>query len=336
MPVLIWLREELWTGLISVGDQVPTCPVFTRAKIKSRFGIIDKFRVTQCCQKKGSSKVCGWICSVWPSWVWESQHASTRNSVSWSLGHSSRSSFHRRSPENQELQDVNWSARPSPCCHNNVFLSGLLWAPLGETLRKSSASSTRIIVCTVPTLTSNCAPIVSIDIRRSLSMKFFIWPINSGVLTSLLLPHLSSSLTDSLSSLNLLRHSKTDARFMQDALKAVWSIPYVSVAVFPSSKQNFIAYRSSKVSSRPDCILKIHQLWQSGFSRVYSNCCCSCSFETEIIKICQPSHKMYSNNILNVQESTTILNVSTRKSENLLKAIYIYIYIYIYSKNSYL
>ena len=35
----------------------------------------------------------------------------------------------------------------------------------------------------------------------------------------------------------------------------------------------------SKVSSRPDCIFKIHQLWQSGFSRVYSNCCCSCSFE---------------------------------------------------------
>ena len=54
-------------------------------------------RSCQCCQKKGggSSKVCGWICSVWPSWVWESQHASTGNSVSWSLGYSSRSSFHR-------------------------------------------------------------------------------------------------------------------------------------------------------------------------------------------------------------------------------------------------
>ena len=51
-------------------------------------------RSCQCCPKKGSSKVCGWICSVWPSWVWESQHASTGNSVSWSLGHSSRSSFH--------------------------------------------------------------------------------------------------------------------------------------------------------------------------------------------------------------------------------------------------
>ena len=50
-------------------------------------------RSCQCCQKKkGSSKVYGWICSV--SWVWESQHTSTGNSVSWSLGHSSRSSFH--------------------------------------------------------------------------------------------------------------------------------------------------------------------------------------------------------------------------------------------------
>ena len=37
-------------------------------------------RSCECCQKKGSSEVCGWICSVWPSWVWESQHASTGNS----------------------------------------------------------------------------------------------------------------------------------------------------------------------------------------------------------------------------------------------------------------
>ena len=44
---------------------------------------------------------------------------------------------------------------------------------------------------------------------------------------------------------------------MQDAQKAVGSIPYVSVAFFPSLKQNFIAYRSSKMS---DCIFEIHQL----------------------------------------------------------------------------
>ena len=51
---------------------------------------------------------------------------------------------------------------------------------------------------------------------------------------------------------------------MQDGQKAVWSIPYVSVAFFPSLKQNFIAYCSSKVSSCPDCIFEIPQLWQSG------------------------------------------------------------------------
>ena len=80
---------------------------------------------------------------------------------------------------------------------------------------------------------------------------------------------------------------------MQDTPKAVWSIPYVSVAFFQSLKQNFIAYRSSKVSSRPDWIFEIHQLWQSSFSRMYSISCCNSSFEPEIIKIGQSSHKMY-------------------------------------------
>ena len=114
---------------------------------------------------------------------------------------------------------------------------------------------------------------------------------------------------------------------MQDGRKAVWSIPYiVSVAFFPSLKHNFIAYRSSKC---PHCIFEIHQLWQSGFSRVYSNYCCSCSFEHEIIKIGQSSYKMYSNNIVNSQESMTILNACTRKVWKLIEGTtYIYIYIY--------
>ena len=91
-------------------------------------------------------------------------------------------------------------------------------------------------------------------------------------------------------------------------------------------KQNFIAYHSSKVSSNPDCIFEIHQLWQSGFSRMYSNPCCSCSFEAEIIKIGQSIHKMYSNNILNFQESTTILNGHMKKVWKLIVCnSYIYI-----------
>ena len=132
----------------------------------------------------------------------------------------------------------------------------------------------------------------------TLILTLTLWPINSGVLTTLFLRHFSSSLTDSLPSLNLLCYSKTDARFMQDGRKAVWSIPYVSVAFFPSLKHNFIAYHFSKVS---DYIFESHQLWQSGFNRVYFNCCCSCSFEPEIIKIGQSSHKMYRNHILNLK-----------------------------------
>ena len=88
----------------------------------------------------------------------------------------------------------------------------------------------------------------------------------------------------------------------------------------PSLKQNFIAYRSFNVFSCPDYIFENHQLWKSGFSRVYSNSCCRCSFKPEIIKIGHSPHKMYRNNILNVQVSMTILNASTKKSGNLLKA----------------
>ena len=62
------------------------------------------------------------------------------------------------------------------------------------------------------------------------------------------------------------------ARWSKSSLKH--SIRFCGI--FPSVKHSFIAYRSSKVS---DWIFEIHQLWQSGFSRVYSNCCGSCSFE---------------------------------------------------------
>ena len=43
MPVLICLRKKLWTRTYSTRDQVPTCPVFTHAKIKPCFGIKVKF-----------------------------------------------------------------------------------------------------------------------------------------------------------------------------------------------------------------------------------------------------------------------------------------------------
>ena len=113
--------------------------------------------------------------------------------------------------------------------------------------------------------------------------------------TPLIIPH---KLAAFLESLMLLKNwCSIHARWSKSSLKH--SISFCGI--FPSLKQNFITYRSSKVSSRSDWIFEIHQLWQSGFSRLYSNSCCSCWFKPGIIKIGQLSHKMYSNNILNFQ-----------------------------------
>ena len=59
--------------------------------------------------------------------------------------------------------------------------------------------------------------------------------------------------------------------------------------------------------------LKFTSCDNQAFSRVYSNDYCNCSFEREIIKIGQSSHKMYSNNVVNYQESMTMLNACTQK-----------------------
>ena len=124
-------------------------------------------------------------------------------------------------------------------------------------------------------------------------------------LTPLIISHRLPDFLDSL--MPLKNWCSIHARWSKRSLKH----PYVSLAFYPSLKQNFIAYRSSKY---PLCVFEIHQLWQSGFSRVYSNCCYSSWFERKIIKIGQSSHKMYSNNLPNFQMSTANLNARTKKS----------------------
>ena len=127
--------------------------------------------------------------------------------------------------------------------------------------------------------------------------------------TTLIIPHRLPAFLESL--MPLKNWCSIHARCFKSNLKH--SIRFCGI--FPSLKQNLIAYHSSKVS---DWIFEIHQLWQSGFSRVYSNSSCSCSFEPENINIGQSPHKMYSNNIVNFQESTTILNACTKKSGSFL------------------
>ena len=128
--------------------------------------------------------------------------------------------------------------------------------------------------------------------------------------TPLIIPHRLPAFLESL--MPLKNWCSIHARWLKSSLKH--SIRFCGI--FSSLKHNFIAYHSSKVSSCPDCIFEIHQLWQSDFSRVYSNCCCSCSFESEIIKIGQSSHKIY---IYNIQEFMTILNACTKKVWKLIE-----------------
>ena len=132
--------------------------------------------------------------------------------------------------------------------------------------------------------------------------------------TPLIIPHRLPGFLESL--MPLKNWCSIHARWSKSSLKH--SIRFCGI-FFPSLKQNFIAYHSSKVSSHPDCIFEIHQLWQLGFSRLYFNCYCSYSFEPEIIKIGQSSHKMCCNNIMNFQESTTILNACTKKVWKLIE-----------------
>ena len=94
--------------------------------------------------------------------------------------------------------------------------------------------------------------------------------------TPLIIPHRLPAFLESL--MPLKNPCWIHARRSKSSLKH--SIRFCG-GIFLSLKQNFIAYRSS---SRPDCIFEIYKLWQSGFSRVYSNCCCSYSLWTWIHK----------------------------------------------------
>ena len=141
---------------------------------------------------------------------------------------------------------------------------------------------------------------------NTVTLTLTLWPINSGLTspTPLIIPHRIPAFLESL--MPLKNWCSIHARCSKSSLKH--SIRFCGI--FPSLKQNFIVYRSSKVS---DCNFEIHQLWQSSFSRVYSNSWCSCSLEPEMIKsVCHL--KMYSDSILNFQESTTILNAPYEKS----------------------
>ena len=105
---------------------------------------------------------------------------------------------------------------------------------------------------------------------------------------------------------------------MQDGRKAVWSIPYVSVAFFLSLKNFLLHIILLKCPHVQIAFLK--------FTSCDNDALVGCipiptvAVYLNLIKISQSSHKMYSNNVVNFQESTTILNACTKKSWNLLNS----------------
>ena len=301
--------DPIWRGLASSDGISSWTPLKPQHSIPCWLSVQwepSACRSCQCCQKKGSSTVCGWICSVWPSWVWESQHASTVNSVSWSLGHQSIKNCRIWTDQLDHLPAVMTTSF-------SLIFSEHPWDKLRTNLPHLQflvnycvySSHNDIKLCTYclyrPT---------TFLIHEILYLAKQLWC--SNFLTPPLLLIIPLRLPAFLESLMQLKNwCSIHARLSKSILKHSTGF----CGIFPSLKQNFLAYRSSKVSSRPDCIFEIHQQWQSGFRRVFSNSCCRCAFEPEIIKISRSSYKMYSSNILNF----TILNACTKKVWNLIE-----------------
>ena len=99
---------------------------------------------------------------------------------------------------------------------------------------------------------------------------------------------------------------------MQNGRKAVWSLPYVSVEFFKTVLLHIVLLKCPHVQI---AFLKFPSCDNQALVG-----CIPIAAKPEIIKIGQSSHKMYSNNIVNFQESTTILNVHTKKVWKLIKS----------------
>ena len=66
--------RPIWRVLLSSDGTSSWTPLKPQHSIPCWQSVQWEPSVFRSCQ--GPSKVCGWICTVWPSWVWESQHAS--------------------------------------------------------------------------------------------------------------------------------------------------------------------------------------------------------------------------------------------------------------------
>ena len=130
-----------------------------------------------------------------------------------------------------------------------------------------------------------------------------------------IIPHRLPAFLDSLMSLK--NRCSIHARWSKSSLKH--SMRFCGIF---SKFKTILLHIVLLVSSRPDCIFAIHQLWQSGFRRVCSNYCCSCSFELEIIKLVSLFIRCIA------MTYWILLNTRMKKCWELIVYIYKYIYMY--------
>ena len=153
----------------------------------------------------------------WPSSQPLSSPQLSHNDSLWALGITK--SHRGQGLDYKEAEELCWC----PSWSNSLWQGwscGLVHCPTGnasDPIWRVLASSDRI---------SSWIPLKPKHSNRN-PLANQLWCIDS-----LTPPYHSSSLTDSLPSLNLLCHSKTDAHLMQNAPKTVWSIPYVSMTFF--------------------------------------------------------------------------------------------------------
>ena len=195
-----------------------------------------------------------WACQ-WPSSQLLSSPQLSHNDSLWAEGISK--SYREQGLDYREVEKPSWC----PSWSNSLWQGwrcGLVHCPGGnatDQIWRVLASSDGISSWT-PLKPQHSKPNPNPLANQLWSIDFLTPP------TPLIIPHRLPAFLESL--MPLKNWCSIHATFSKSSLKHAIRF----CGFFPSLKQNFIAYRASKVSSRPDCIFEIHQLWQSGFSRV--------------------------------------------------------------------
>ena len=185
-------------------------------------------------------KVHMWACQ-WPSSQPLSSPQLSHNDSLWAWGITK--SHREQGLDYREAEELSWC----PSCSNNLWQGGscgLVHCPAGN----ATDPIWRVLAYSLGL--SSWTPLKPQHSNQNPNpLANQLWCIDFLTPpTPLIIPHRPTAFLESL--MPLKNSCSINARWSKSSLKH--SIRFCGI--FPSLKQNFIAYRSSKVSSRPDCI----------------------------------------------------------------------------------